>query len=88
MIYIYNPIIKKFNENNRSLNNVTCEKAVIFSNTDNAYYYEAVYFQVDENKYSYPFTSIKHFNKDMMLFLILILNVHYLNIIQKTRESE
>lgn len=52
---IYNPIIEKFNENHSG---IICNRAVSFPKTDNAYFYEAVYFKVDEDNYSYPFTGI------------------------------
>ncbi|MDE6411247.1 MAG: hypothetical protein K2L02_01755 [Clostridia bacterium] len=59
---IYDPIITKFNENSTKLNCSTCERAVCFPKTDNAYQYESVFFKVDENLYPYPFREIS--NKD------------------------
>ena len=59
---IYNPIILEYNTK-KDINAPTCERAVCFPNSNNAYQFEAVYFKVDERMYSYPFYGISDKNK-------------------------
>lgn len=55
---IYGPIITIFKERNNSSHNFTFGKAVCFPDTAYEYFYEAIYFKVNENEYPYPFVGI------------------------------